>query len=515
MFHRSKSLEYYGDDTRQEYGGKGANLILMDTMDLPVPPAYLLFVDWSTQYNTPDREYVMERVNKNYSGLIAGLEQDTGLKFGPTVRSEHPLLVSVRSGAAVSMPGMMDTVLNVGLNDISVRALSNKTNLEFAWDSYRRFIQSFATVVLGHPKESFQSLVDTATKFCPTGRMTVRMSQHLVAKFKELCPEFPQDVKQQLVMSIEAVFKSWNSERAKAYRELENIDTCYGTGVVIQQMVFGNMNANSGTGVIFTRNPVTGTGEPYGDFLVNAQGEDVVDGSHQTLPIDSMATVFSTVYDELREHCRRLEIALGDMCDIEFTIEDGRLWILQVRTGKRSTAAARRIPLHLLYDGVISIDKAMELIPFGAVESPAPITNTDGFTLAGKGLVASEGDIEGVMAFSSKSAVKMAEEGKTVILVTQCTSPEDMPGIIAAVGLLTLTGGLVSHAAVVARSWDKPCIVGASSKTEISFKESTWNPRDDSYNVVLIVGDQRYEEGDSILLRTSEKGAFYLKQASS
>jgi len=515
MFAKVSDYDYFEDQWQQEYGGKGANLIRMNVMGLPVPPAYLLNVSWSAQYNSNDQEYVMSRIERSYEKLISTIELDTGRKFGPMVRSDMPLLVSVRSGAAVSMPGMMDTVLNVGLNDVSVRALAARTNFEFAWDSYRRFIQSFATTVLGYDKALFQPLVETAAKFCPAGQMSVRMSQHLVAKFKEIAPDFPQDVRTQLLMSIEAVFKSWGSERAVAYRELEDLnDKCWGTGIVIQQMVFGNMNTKSGTGVVFTRNPVNGDSEMYGDFLVNAQGEDVVDGSHQTLPISTLSTTWPEIAVELQGYCNRLERTLGDMCDIEFTVENGKLWVLQVRKGKRSAMAARRIPLVLLKEGVIDVEQAFDMIPFGAEEHKDGITTTDGYTFGGTGLVASEGDVEGVMAFSSHAAVQMAEEGKTVILVTQCTSPEDMPGIIASVGMLTLTGGLVSHAAVVARSWNKPCIVGAGSKTDVRFDILEWNTEKDRRDEALVVNGQTYQEGDSIILRTSEKGAFYLKRAS-
>lgn len=512
MFQKIEKNNWDIDRSPAVFGGKGANLLRMKNLDLPVPGGFLIGIEWCEAYNRQAYDielYVLPSIMLN----LAELEAETDKKFGAATKANTPLLVSVRSGAPISMPGMMDTVLNVGLNDKSVKALATLTNPEFAWDSYRRFVQSYATIVLGQPRDEFDKLLKAAEHFCG-GKPSLKMNQHLVSKFKLLAGAFPQDVGEQLYQSILAVFKSWNSERAIAYRQHEHINGLTGTGVVVQEMVFGNMNDNSCTGVLFTRNPVTGTGELYGDFLPNAQGEDVVDGSRNPLPFAEMQKFSMGIYEDLAYMSEVLERDLQDMCDIEFTVEDGKLYVLQVRSGKRSSKAALRIPLELVRDRRIDVDRAMELISkAGAVSVDVAETNSEGYTLIGNGLVASEGDIEGVIALSCDAAINYHNEGKKVILVSERTDPDDMPGIIAADGILTFTGGLVSHAAVVARAWDKPCIVGMGTRLIDAFNNQfdIWG----GFNAELSLGrgTQKFKNGDLIILRPSENGAVYMKKA--
>lgn len=495
------------DQVRDSFGGKAAGLVAMKRIGLNVPPAFIMGCKLSlgyAQHGNSTLDQIMPYVLKN----IGYLESETNKKFGAATKANFPLLLSVRSGAPVSMPGMMDTVLNVGLNDKSVKVLGNATTHEFAWDSYRRFIYSYATTVLDLDKKPFDELLDAARHFCVGGILTLKMNQHLVAKFQTMCGgAFPQNVQEQLRGCIEAVFRSWNSERAIVYRKKENISDELGTGVVVQSMVFGNFNNRSATGVYFTMNPVDGTPEPYGDFLVNAQGEDVVDGSSNPRPIDELYDVMPKIYDELIRIGRRLEKMYEDMCDIEFTIENGKLYFLQVRKGKRSTVASYRIPIELVRKGYIDTEKATEMVMAIVPKEQQSEAKSDvsDFVHIGNGLVAAEGDVEGVIAFNCESAIRFHNEGKKVILVSNKTDPEDMPGIIAADGIVTFTGGLVSHAAVVARSWDKPCIVGLGLKMNTSYYVSSDH---------MVIDSTRYNEGDIMIIKPSEKGSVYVKHAS-
>ena len=504
-------LSWMHEDIVESYGGKAANIGRLMRLGANVPHGFAIGVsgsiDYLSQRSAEDVKFYMHEITQRTRDHVTQLEAETGRKFGAATKANFPLLVSVRSGAPVSMPGMMDTVLNVGLNDKSVRVLGLYTNPEFAWDSYRRFVQSYAKTVLGIDAKPFEELVSTAESFCAGGILTEKMNQFLVVKFISMCGgRFPQNVYEQLSECIEAVFRSWNSERAIAYRNVEKIGHFTGTAVTVQSMVYGNLNKNSGTGVLFTRNPVSGDNEFYGDFLINAQGEDVVDGSHQTQPIAEMARVFPEAWAELKGLSSKLELSLQDMCDIEFTVEDGKLWLLQVRKGKRSAKASRMIPLHFLKEGWLDVKSAYNMIPFGEVDVLDKHLDVDGFTKLGSGHVACEGDIEGIVALNSITAMAYAAEGKDVILVSEKTSPEDMPGIIASKGIVTFTGGLVSHAAVVARSWNKPCVVGIGKSIV-----DGWYFFNDS----IEAGDKVVlKNGDSIIIKASESGTIYIKRAS-
>lgn len=506
--------EYDLDSLRSHYGGKASNLIRMIRLGLPVPSGFMISCDWSKQYES-DPEYVERVITQSFPHRMAELENLSGKKFGAATKANVPLFVSVRSGAPISMPGMMDTVLNVGLNDKSVKVLANMTDPDFAWDSYRRFMQSYGVTVLGLPKSAFEEIVKPAEHFCG-GSISAKMNQHLINKFKVICGgQFPQNVDEQLWESTKAVFKSWNSERAVAYRQHENISDHQGTGVVIQEMVFGNLNDSSCTGVLFTRNPVTGTGEPYGDFLPKAQGEDVVDGSKNPKPIAALEDFSADVHRQLMSISYKLEADLKDMCDIEFTVEDGKLYILQVRVGKRSAKASRRIPFELLYDNMITVDRAVEmvdsLVSFTETEEAVVSTDLEGYTLIGHGLVACDGDVEGVIALDYQAVKNFNSQGINPILVAMQTDPEDMPSIIGSSAMVTFTGGLVSHAAVVARGWNKPCIVGLQNRLEEGLHLSDLHSSD--WNSLLKISGVTYRNGDHIVIRSSENGAVYLKKA--
>lgn len=501
MFSDLSQMSYYSG-IEQRIGGKAANLVRMQKLLMPVPMAYVIPIKFSEDFNDCPN-YVLELLDARLGGFIDSFSYNARMPYGDKCKpSQRPLLLSVRSGAAVSMPGMMDTVLNVGLNDKTVKALASSTNPEFAWDSYRRFIQSYGTTVLNIPSESFEKFVEAARHFCPAGIPTVAISQHLVDQFKMLCNgEFPQDPQAQLRECIVAVLLSWNSERAQTYRNVEKITEATGTAVLIQQMVYGNLNKNSGTGVVFTRNPISGDSELYGDFLINAQGEDVVNGSSNTLPIDKLSEKMPDVYQQLQGYITKLEIALRDMCDIEFTIEDGKLYMLQVRKGKRSARANNRIALQLFREFIIDLDQAEEMLSVDN-KSERQI-DIDGYIKAGCGLVASEGDVEGYIATSKESAIELSNNGKTPILITRATDPADMPGIAVAAGIITLTGGLVSHAAVVARAWNKSCVVGLAD----SGADVTLTLRQ------VHIGPHSFSDGDKVAIKTTEGGSIYFKKA--
>ncbi len=449
-------------------GGKGANLAEMTNLGLPVPPGFTISTDACKAYmdggdTIPDG--LMDEVGEYREAL----ESDMGKRLGD---GEDPLLVSVRSGAPFSMPGMMDTVLNLGLNDASVVGLARQTgNERFAYDSYRRFVQMFGKIVLDVPGEDFEEalhdLMEDRNVAVDTA-LSAEDLKGLVTTFKDIVAKtagvaFPDDPIEQLRYAIEAVFKSWNGRRARDYRRLERIPDDLGTAVNVQTMVFGNKGDDSGTGVAFTRNPSTGENLPYGDFLTNAQGEDVVAGIRITEPLDAMGNEFPECHQQLIEVMSLLEGHYHDMCDIEFTIEQGRLFILQTRVGKRTAAAALRMAVEMEEEAMIDKTTAvLRVQPEQLDQLLHPQFDPDAtYDVLAKGLNASPGAAVGKVYFTADDAEHAANEGERVILVRPETSPEDLHGMIAAEGILTSRGGLVSHAAVVARGMGKPAICGA------------------------------------------------------
>lgn len=477
----------YGDeDTVEHLGGKGKNLrVLSRDLGLNVPPAFTIPIELSQAYNAMGEFNVWDSWFDLYLwrtwDRIASLEYNMGRSFGGI----KPLLLSVRSGAARSMPGMMDTILNLGLNDMTVLALAKETNEGFAWDSYRRFLQMYGTTVMGVDKEKFSQLVRAAETFSG-GKLTVQINKLLVKKFKGFLPDFPQDVREQVKGAMKAVFDSWMSERAVAYREAEGIEG-QGTAITVQAMVFGNLNDRSGTGVVFSRNPNTGVREYYGDFLINAQGEDVVSGEAHTLPFDDIRAAFPGIYRELVAALDKMEAHFKDMVDVEFTIEDGKLWILQVRVGKRGYRGAIRMAMEMWASSLISPDDAVNRIVAAAPSVQIANAEVGKETLITTGLPASSGRATGKVAMDSETAVKMAAKGENVILVRLLTDPSDTVGMIKSIGILTQTGGLVSHAAVVARGWNKPCVVGAPFEIH-------------SYPNYFMANGVKVQEGDTITI---------------
>jgi pyruvate,orthophosphate dikinase len=451
-------------------GGKGANLADMTSIGLPVPPGFTITTDTCANYYRNGQRLptgLMNEVHKN----IAMLEKELGKKFGDNA---NPLLVSVRSGAAVSMPGMMDTILNLGLTDASVEGLAGSTsNRRFAYDAYRRLINMFGDVVMGVDHEKFEHAFGEIKKRYKAVEDTDVPEQGMVEvceAYKEVYRKnvgdvFPQNPFKQLELAIEAVFKSWNGERAIAYRRLSHITGLTGTAVNVQSMVYGNMGDDSGTGVAFTRNPSTGENKFYGEFLINAQGEDVVAGIRTPKPCDEMPRWNKNVYDQLMKIKLKLEKHYTDMQDIEFTIERGRLFMLQTRTGKRTGPAAVRVACEMVKEGLISEEQAILRVPASDLTQlllPSFDPNAKGRAdVLTKGLPASPGASVGKPAFTADEATKRAKAGEKVILVRKETSPEDVEGMHSAAGILTSTGGMTSHAAVVARGWGKCCVAGA------------------------------------------------------
>jgi len=455
-------------DQKYLLGGKGANLAEMTSLGLPVPPGFTISTDACKAYMAAGN-VLPDGLMDEVAVARATLEAEAGKRLGDET---DPLLVSVRSGAAFSMPGMMDTVLNLGLNDTSVKGLAEQTgNDRFAWDSYRRFVQMFGKVVLEVKGELFEDAfhnVIEAKGLASETDLSADDLQGVTETFKHLVSletgaDFPQDPDEQLAAAIEAVFRSWNGRRARDYRRMEGIRDDLGTAVNVQTMVFGNKGEDSGTGVAFTRNPATGERAPYGDFLSNAQGEDVVAGIRVTEPLDAMANHFGECHTQLLENMATLEAHYRDMCDIEFTIEQGRLYMLQTRVGKRTAAAALRMAVEMVDEGMINEREAVLRIQPTQLDQllhPQFDPKAKYKTLA-KGLNASPGAAVGAVYFTADDAQSHAEAGERVILVRPETSPDDLHGMIAAEGILTSRGGLVSHAAVVARGMGKPAICGA------------------------------------------------------
>ncbi|WP_206340200.1 pyruvate, phosphate dikinase [Blastococcus litoris] len=454
-------------DQKDLLGGKGANLAEMTNLGLPVPPGFTITTDACRYYlengGTPPE------LDAQVSEHLADLEKAMGKTLGDPA---DPLLVSVRSGAAASMPGMMETVLNVGLNDESVQGLTRQSGSErFAWDSYRRLIQMFGKTVLDIDGELFDDALDEVKAEQGTDLDLDLDAQHLeevVGRFKAIVREhtgrdFPQDPREQMDMAINAVFDSWNSDRAVIYRRRERIPGDAGTAVNVVAMVFGNLGSDSGTGVAFTRDPGSGAQGVYGDYLQNAQGEDVVAGIRNTVPLTDLEGIDKGAYDELMQTMSRLESHYRDLCDIEFTIERNKLWMLQTRVGKRTAAAAFVIATQLVDEGLIDMDEAVRRVTgdqLAQLMFPRFVSGGDAQQLT-QGMNASPGAAVGKAVFSSEEAAKWADRGEQVVLVRRETNPDDLSGMIAAQGVLTSRGGKTSHAAVVARGMGKTCVCGA------------------------------------------------------
>ena len=459
-----------GDKSMKDLlGGKGANLAEMTKLGLPVPPGFTISTEACRAYLKEST--VPESLATEVTTALRGVEDQMGRRLGDP---SDPLLVSVRSGAKFSMPGMMETVLNIGLNDKSVLGLAAVSgNERFAWDSYRRLIQMFGKTVLDIDGDLFSDALDELKAergVKGDTELTAEDLKGLVDTFKGIVKEqtgndFPQDPRTQMDMGIEAVFRSWNTERARIYRRRERIPHDLGTAVNICTMVFGNMGENSGTGVCFTRDPSSGHSGVYGDYLENAQGEDVVAGIRNTLALSDLERINKPVYDELRGIMRKLETHYRDMCDIEFTVERGKLWMLQTRVGKRTAAAAFRIATQLLGEKLITRDEALGRVT-GDQLTQLMFPQFDAKAekeLIARGMAASPGAAVGKIAFNNAQAVEAAEKGIKTVLVRRETNPDDLPGMVAAEGVLTARGGKTSHAAVVARGMGKTCVCGAES----------------------------------------------------
>jgi len=476
-------------------GGKGANLAEMTRIGLPVPPGFTITTEACNYYFDRGRELSEELKGEIFKNLKQ-LEEITGKKFGD---KENPLLVSVRSGAVISMPGMMDTILNLGLNDTTLDGIIKGTgNARFAWDCYRRFIQMFGNIVMKIDHYKFENIVEgikekRGVKY--DTELTTEDLKEIVELYKDLFKqetkqEFPHDPREQLLMAIKAVFDSWNNQRARVYRKLHNIPDDLGTAVNVQAMVFGNMGDDSGTGVGFTRNPSTGEKEVYGEFLINAQGEDVVAGIRTPLPIKELEDKMPEVYEQFVEVCNLLESHYKDMQDIEFTIEKGKLYLLQTRAGKRTAAAAVKIAVDMVEEGLINKEEAILRVEPKQVEQllHRQIDPDARFDVLTKGLPASPGAASGMVIFDTDEAEKLGEEGKKVILVRPETTPDDIHGIIPAQGILTSRGGMTSHAAVVARGMGKPCVCGCE-EIKIDLEADKF-----------VVGDTVVNKGDIITI---------------
>ncbi|MCE5327697.1 MAG: pyruvate, phosphate dikinase, partial [Planctomycetaceae bacterium] len=468
-FFGGKGTEGRGD-MKQLLGGKGANLADMSSLGLPVPPGFTITTEVCDLFYKLGRKYPAD-LDAQVDANIAKLEKLTGKTFG---HGNNPLLVSVRSGAAASMPGMMDTVLNLGLNDQTLPALIKLTgNERFAWDAMRRFMQMFGDVVLDMEHHDFEHALDGVKKRRGAQQDTdldIEGLKEVVAEYSKVYDhagkKFPQNAREQLQAAINAVFGSWNNPRAIKYRQLNDIRGLLGTAVNVQSMVFGNMGDTSGTGVAFTRNPSTGENKFYGEYLMNAQGEDVVAGIRTPQPIDQLAKVDPTSYKQLVAIREKLEKHYRDMQDIEFTIERGTLYMLQTRNGKRTAPAAVRVAVDLVAEKLITEKEGvLRVEPKSLDQLLHPTFNPKAEAAAkaiGRGLPASPGAATGQIVFSAHEAEEWEELGKTVILVRIETSPEDIGGMNVAQGILTSRGGMTSHAAVVARGMGKCCVAGCS-----------------------------------------------------
>ena len=454
---------------RELLGGKGANLAEMSNLGMPVPQGFTVTTEACTQYYNDGRAIAPE-IEAEIMEHLAKLEEKTGKKFGDT---SNPLLVSVRSGARASMPGMMDTILNLGLNDVAVEGFAAKTgNPRFAYDSYRRFIQMFSDVVMELSKKRFEEIIDDL-KDKKGVKQDVELDaddmKELVVRFKEFYKnekgeDFPQDPKVQLMEAVKAVFRSWDNPRANVYRRMNEIPYDWGTAVNVQSMVFGNSGNSSGTGVAFTRNPATGEKALFGEYLINAQGEDVVAGVRTPSPISKLQEEMPGVYEQFADIANRLEQHYKDMQDMEFTIEDGKLYMLQTRNGKRTAVAALKVAVDLVDEGMIDEKEAVCRVEPKQLDALLhPAFDADALkkaTVVGKGLAASPGAACGRVVFSAEEAKEWAARGEKVVLVRLETSPEDIEGMQVSEGILTVRGGMTSHAAVVARGMGTCCVSG-------------------------------------------------------
>ena len=484
---------------RELLGGKGANLAEMSNLGMPVPNGFTITTEACNAYYS-DGEKINDEIAAQVWAHLAWLEEETGKKLGD---ESNPLLVSVRSGARASMPGMMDTILNLGMNDTVVKVVGEKSgNKRFAYDSYRRFIQMFSDVVMGLSKARFEQIIDEI-KERKGIKLDIDLSAddmvELTEKFKEfykenLHEEFPQDPKVQLERSVEAVFRSWNNERAIYYRRMNDIPSDWGTAVNVQEMVFGNMGNDCGTGVAFTRNPATGEKKLFGEFLMNAQGEDVVAGIRTPQPIEELQQTMPGAFNDFVEICNRLEKHYHDMQDLEFTIEHGKLFMLQTRNGKRTGPAALKIAVDMVEEGLIDKDQALMMVePKQLDDLLHPQFDADDLKkkandVIAVGLPASPGAACGSVVFTAEEARVQATAGKKVILVRLETSPEDIEGMHVSQGILTVRGGMTSHAAVVARGMGACCVSGCG---EISVDEA---------NKQFTIHGETFKEGDVISL---------------
>ena len=485
---------------RELLGGKGANLAEMTRIGLPVPQGFTISTEACTQYYEDGRQ-INKDIQKEIMENISKMEKITGKKFGD---KENPLLVSVRSGARASMPGMMDTILNLGLNEEVVETLSRKSgNPRWAWDCYRRFIQMFSDVVMEVGKKYFEKLIDQMKEkkgvvydVDLTAEDLKELANEFKAEYKkQLGKDFPNDPKEQLFEAIKAVFRSWDNPRANIYRMDHDIPYSWGTAVNVQMMAFGNMGDTSGTGVAFTRNPATGEKGLMGEFLINAQGEDVVAGVRTPMPIEKMAEVMPEVYAQFKEICNILEKHYRDMQDMEFTIEDKHLYMLQTRNGKRTAAAAIKIACDLIDEGMITEKEALMQIDARSLDmllhpqfDADALKKADKNNVVGKGIAASPGAAAGKIVFTAEDAVRLGKQKEKVILVRLETSPEDIEGMKYAQGILTVRGGQTSHAAVVARGMGTCCVSGCG--------DIKMNEEDKCFTLAGKV----YHEGDDLSL---------------
>ena len=485
---------------RELLGGKGANLAEMTNLGMPVPQGFTITTEACTQYYK-DGEQINDEIQAQIMEYVSKIEAITGKKFGDL---ENPLLVSVRSGARASMPGMMDTILNLGLNEDVVEVIAKKSNNpRWAWDCYRRFIQMYSDVVMEVGKKYFEELIDEMKAkrgVTQDVELTAGDLKELAGQFKaeyksKIGADFPTDPKEQLMGAIKAVFRSWNNPRAIVYRRMNDIPGSWGTAVNVQSMAFGNMGDDCGTGVAFTRNPATGEKKLMGEFLTNAQGEDVVAGVRTPMPIDQMAEKFPEAYAQFVDVCKTLEDHYRDMQDMEFTVEHGKLYMLQTRNGKRTPAAALKIACDLVDEGMIDEKQAVAMIEPRSLDTLLhPQFDAEALKKAaviGKALGASPGAASGKIVFSAEDAKEWAARGEKVVLVRLETSPEDIEGMKAAQGILTVRGGMTSHAAVVARGMGKCCVSGCG---DIKMDEE---------NKKFELAGKTYVEGDWISLNGS------------
>ena len=498
MAHKYVYLFTEGNGSMRELlGGKGANLAEMTNIGLPVPQGFTISTEACTQYYE-DGRMINDEIKAQIMEYVEKMEAITGKKFGDL---NNPLLVSVRSGARASMPGMMDTILNLGLNEEVVEVMAKRSgNPRWAWDCYRRFIQMYSDVVMEVGKKYFEVLIDQMKEkkgVTQDVELTAEDLKELAGQFKaeyksKLGTDFPSDPKEQLMGAIQAVFRSWDNPRANIYRRENDIPYSWGTAVNVQSMAFGNMGDDCGTGVAFTRNPATGEKKLFGEFLTNAQGEDVVAGVRTPMPISEMADKFPEAFEQFQNVCQILENHYRDMQDMEFTVENGKLYMLQTRNGKRTAPAALKIACDLVDEGMIDEKKAVAMIEprtldtllhpqfdAKALKAAAPI---------GKALAASPGAAAGKIVFTAEDAKEWAARGEKVVLVRLETSPEDIEGMMAAQGILTVRGGMTSHAAVVARGMGTCCVSGC---TEINMDEE---------NKVFTLGGKTFHEGDELSL---------------